>query len=457
MHTVTALRPDLYSKYNVPGPRYTSYPTVPCWDEATFTPAAWQDSVRTAFLHGNEAEGISLYLHLPFCESLCTFCGCTKRITRNHGVEQPYADAVLAEWALYRALMPRPPRVRELHLGGGTPTFFSPGRLAALVATLLEVAEVATDAELSFEAHPNNTTDEHLEALAALGFTRLSLGVQDFDPVVQQAIHRVQSFERVAEVTAAARARGYTSINFDLVYGLPKQRLEGIEETVQRVLALRPERIAFYAYAHVPWIRGLGQRGFSEQDLPQAGDKRALYEAGRHLLQQAGYREIGMDHFALPEDALSHALEQGRLHRNFMGYTPAHTRLLLGLGMSAIGETGVAFAQNEKTVEDYQARVAEGRLPLLRGHLLDAEDRRLRRHILDLMCRFRTAWPEDTMLAAEARARLAEMQADGLVQLSEAGIRVTSEGHAFLRNICMALDARLWRRQPQSQLFSSTL
>ncbi len=451
---------SLYAKYNVAGPRYTSYPTVPYWQEAGFGAEAWRERVARAFAASNATQGISVYVHLPFCERLCTFCGCTKRITKNHAVEAPYIDSVLAEWALYRQLWETAPRVRELHFGGGTPTFFAPRELARLVRGLLGEAEPLADAEYGFEAHPNSTTPEHLEALREVGFTRVSLGVQDFDPVVQKAINRIQPCERVASVTEAARAAGYGSINFDLVYGLPKQRLAGIEDTVARVIELAPERIAFYSYAHVPWIRGLGQRGFSEDDLPKAAEKRALYESGRALLEAAGYREIGLDHFALPGDALYEALDAGTLHRNFMGYTPAHTELCVGLGMSAIGDTWDAFAQNEKKVEDYQARVAAGELPLSRGHLLDAEDLHLRRHILDLMCRFETRWDstaEEAPLLEEATRRLAEMRDDGLVELAPGHIRVTADGRAFVRNVCMALDARLWRNQPATQIFSQTV
>ena len=454
------MRSEFYAKYNVAGPRYTSYPTVPYWDESTFDAAAWRETVHRAFTESNEADGVSVYVHLPFCERLCTFCGCTKRITKKHEVEAPYVDTLLAEWDMYRRLFDGPPRLRELHFGGGTPTFFAPQELARLVRGLLGGAEVPADAEYGFEAHPNSTTPEHLAALHELGFTRLSLGVQDFDPVVQKAINRVQPFERVAEVTRTAREGGYTSINFDLVYGLPKQRLDSIEDSVSKVLTLRPERIAFYSYAHVPWIRGLGQRGFSEEDLPKDADKRALYETGRQMLEEGGYVEIGMDHFALPGDALHAAMAEGTLHRNFMGYTPAHTQLCVGLGMSAIGDTWYAFAQNEKKVEDYQARVAQGELPLLRGHLLDDEDRRVRRHVLELMCRFETRWephwPEAELLA-EASGRLREMRDDGLVELAPCLIRVTEAGRAFVRNVCMTLDARLWRNQPATRIFSSTI
>ncbi len=451
---------ELIEKYNVPGPRYTSYPTVPYWDAATFDAQRWSDSVARSFAESNAREGVSLYLHLPFCESLCTFCGCTKRITRKHEVEGPYVDAVIAEWALYRALFDAPARIREVHLGGGTPTFFSPHNLQRLIEGVLEHAVLTDDHEFGFEAHPNSTSDEHLQALYEVGFRRLSLGVQDFDPVVQQAIHRIQPYETVERVTRHAREMGYGSINYDLVFGLPKQKLAAIRDTVDRVIGLRPERIAFYSYAHVPWIRGIGQRGFSEDDLPRDAEKRELYECGREMLESAGYREIGMDHFALPEDALFRAAADETLHRNFMGYTPATTQLMIGLGMSSISDTWYAFAQNEKKVEDYQDRVAAGELPVFRGHVLDAEDLVLRRHILDVMCKFHTEWTpggEAHPVLREVASRLGEVAADGLAEVVDGSLSVTPAGRAFLRNICMAFDARLLRDAPETRLFSQTI
>ncbi len=451
---------DLIRKYNVPGPRYTSYPTVPYWDPGTFTLEGWLASVERSFAESNASDGISLYVHLPFCESLCTFCGCTKRITRKHEVEEPYIEALLAEWRRYRELLGATPRIREIHLGGGTPTFFSPANLRVLIEGLLADAELHPDYELGFEAHPNSTSDEHLGVLYALGFRRLSLGVQDFDPVVQQAIHRIQPFEVVERVTRRAREIGYRSINYDLVFGLPKQKLAAVRATVEQVIGLRPERIAYYSYAHVPWIRGIGQRGFSEEDLPHDEEKRQLYELGRELLEAAGYHEVGMDHFALEGDSLFAAARAETLHRNFMGYTPATTRLMIGLGMSSISDTWYGFAQNEKKVEDYQRRVAAGEWPVFRGHILDPEDLVLRRHILDLMCKFHTEWEageEDLPALGEALERLAEVAADGLVELGERAVRVTERGRPFLRNICMAFDARLWRDIPETRLFSQTI
>jgi oxygen-independent coproporphyrinogen III oxidase len=450
----------LIQKYNVPGPRYTSYPTVPYWDDKSFDVARWRETLVRSFRETNASAGLSLYVHLPYCESLCTFCGCNKRITRNHEVEAPYIRHLQREWALYREIFPGQPRIRELHLGGGTPTFFSPAHLCELVSALCGDTQRADDAEFGFEANPNVTRPEHLKALYEAGFRRLSLGVQDFDPEVQTTINRVQPYERVEEVTLKAREIGYRSINFDLVYGLPRQRLAGVEDTIAKVLTLRPDRIAFYSYAHVPWIKGVGQRKFSESDLPKDAEKRALYETGRALLEAAGYHEIGMDHFALPGDSLYLAATTGRLHRNFMGYTPVHTQLSVGLGVSAIGDSWYGFAQNEKKIEQYTARLDAGELPVFRGHLLDPEDLRLRRHILNIMCRFRTSWDTDSSLDPvfeQGLERLAEMEADGLVARGTGHLDVLPAGHAFIRNICMALDARLWRDEPTTRIFSQVI
>nr|VFJ49090.1 MAG: oxygen-independent coproporphyrinogen-3 oxidase [Candidatus Kentron sp. DK] len=447
-------------KYNVPGPRYTSYPTVPYWDPETFTEDRWRETLRRAFAESNERDGISLYLHLPYCETLCTYCGCNKRITKNHDVELPYIAAVLEEWALYRDLLGSAPRIREIHLGGGTPTFFSPANLERLITSLLAGVTLAPSHEFAFEANPNSTTFEHLETLFRLGFRRLSLGVEDFDPRVQEVINRIQPRERVATVTRQARGIGFDSLNFDLVYGLPLQTREGIIDTISAIRELKPDRIAFYSYAHVPWIKGVGQRKFSEADLPSGAEKRALYELGREMLEEAGYREVGMDHFALPHDDLYRAATEGRLHRNFMGYTPAHTLLSIGLGVSSISDSWYAFAQNEKVIEDYLKRVAGGALPIVRGHVLDEEDRILRRHILNVMCRFETTWDRAEMRHPTLRQgleRMGELERDGIVAVGEESLHVTPAGRPFLRNICMALDARLWRNEPKTKIFSQAI
>ena len=450
---------ELTGKYNVAIPRYTSYPTLPYWDNNTFTIKSWVDSVKLSFDESNKASGISLYIHLPFCENLCTYCGCNTRITKNHMVEEPYIAAVLKELKLYRSVFQDVPVIREIHLGGGTPTFFSADNLHKLIDGLLDDVHVHEKAEFSFEAHPANTTVDHLQILFDLGFRRLSLGIQDFDPKVQFIINRRQTFEQVLAVTLQARRIGYTSINYDLIYGLPLQSVDGLFNTMNMVGGLKPDRIAFYSYAHVPWIKP-GQRRFTEADLPDADMKVELYELGRCLLASFGYLEIGMDHFALPGDELLEASRCGELHRNFMGYTHQHTQLLIGLGVSSISDSWYGYAQNVKTVEEYLALTDAGELALMKGHLLSEEDLILRRHILDIMCKGKTLWnrhqkPCDAVF--EGLERLQPLAEDGLIELKPWGLQVTPMGKRFLRNICVAMDARLWGDKPSTQLFSMAI
>ncbi|MBE9489238.1 MAG: oxygen-independent coproporphyrinogen III oxidase, partial [Bacteroidetes bacterium] len=312
---------NLVSKYNVSGPRYTSYPTVPYWNVNTFSVENWKSTLVQSFSESNSTEGISLYIHLPFCESLCTFCGCNKRITKRHEVETPYIDALLKEWDLYCNLFDSKLKIKELHLGGGTPTFFAPINLKRLINGIVDKAILADDYEFSFEGHPNNTTREHLQTLFGLGFKRVSFGVQDYNETVQKAIHRIQPFENVKRVTEMAREIGFTSIGHDIIFGLPFQTEEHVKETITKTKSLMPDRIAFYSYAHVPWLKGNGQRGFKDCDLPSADSKRIQYENGKELLAEAGYHEIGMDHFAIKSDSLYKSMVNGKLHGNFMGYT----------------------------------------------------------------------------------------------------------------------------------------
>jgi len=457
---------DLAEKYNVAAPRYTSYPTMPYWDIDAFNQEAWKRSVKLSFMESNQKDGISLYVHLPFCESLCTYCGCNTRITKNHGVEEPYIKAVLKEWKKYREIMEDKPVIREIHLGGGTPTFFSPENLHRLIYGLMEGSDVHPEAEFSFEAHPANTTEDHLQTLYDLGFSRLSLGIQDFDPKVQFIIHREQSFEQVKSVTQAARKIGYTSINYDLIYGLPLQTPQGLINTINMVAELMPDRIAFYSYAHVPWVKP-GQRRFTEADLPDTEIKSKLYEIGRSLLKGYGYIEVGMDHFALLSDDLCMAQHNGNLHRNFMGYTHQHTQLLIGLGVSAISDSWYAFAQNVKVVEDYislvdnnMGLVHKGTSPVFKGHLLTNDDLIIRKHILNIMCKGETSWDyhlETLPSLFDALDRLQPLADDRLIELNSSGLKVTPAGKRFLRNICMALDARLWIDKPKTQLFSMAI
>ncbi|HCQ30319.1 MAG TPA: oxygen-independent coproporphyrinogen III oxidase [Flavobacteriales bacterium] len=451
---------ELIRKYNIPGPRYTSYPTVPFWDEKGIDKKDWITGVQKAFDESNSIEGISLYIHLPFCENLCTFCGCHKRITKKHSVEEPYIDTLLKEWKLYLDILPFKPRIKEIHLGGGTPTFFSSDNLKKLINGILADADVTDNYEFSFEGHPNNTTKEHLQTLYDLGFRRNSFGVQDYDPLVQKTINRIQPFENVKRVTELSREIGYTSISHDLVFGLPKQTLESVVNTINKTRELMPDRIAYYSYAHVPWIKGVGQRGFDESDLPKDEQKRELYEIGKKMFAEIGYVEIGMDHFALKHDSLYKAMKNKTLHRNFMGYTSGTTKLMIGLGMSSISDSWYAFAQNNKSTEEYQAIVNNGEIPIFRGHLLNNEDLIIRRHILNIMCHFETSWEDESLQfeeLPEVTKRLKEMENDGLVVFTKNGLMVPEKARPFVRNICMAFDLRLLRNKPKTRIFSMTI
>jgi oxygen-independent coproporphyrinogen-3 oxidase len=447
----------LLEKYNVPGPRYTSYPTVPYWEKNPSTDE-WIASLRKALL---TSEGAAIYVHIPFCESLCTYCGCNNRITRNRSVGMPYVQTVLKEFGLYRERLQTGEKIPlgELHLGGGTPTFLAPDELTVLLRGILEHCTPVEDHEFSIEVDPRVTSTDHLAALREFGFRRISLGIQDFDPKVQEIVHRIQSVEQVEKVTLEARKIGFDSVNFDLIYGLPFQTVSSIEGTIRAVSTLRPDRIAFYSYAHVPWIRA-GQRRFTELDLPDGAEKRRLYERGRELLEQEGYVEIGMDHFALKTDSLYTSTLAGALHRNFMGYTARNVNPILALGVSAIGDAWTAFAQNEKLLETYCERVERGEIPVSRGHVLDPEDLVLRKHILNLMTRMETSWESSEMKTPyleSVPARLSELEKDGLLKFSGNRCTVLEAGRPFLRNICMAFDARLERKAPGTRLFSSTV
>jgi oxygen-independent coproporphyrinogen-3 oxidase len=450
---------DLISRYNLPIPRYTSYPTVPVWKDS-ISREEWVNAFREQFSTHNGAEGISLYLHLPFCESLCTYCGCNKKITTNHSVEEEYLAALRREWQLYLAVMGERPIIRELHLGGGTPTFFSPANLAGLMDFLFNDSTIHYQHEFSIEGHPNNTTRKHLQTLFDLGFRRISYGVQDNDPEVQRIINRVQPLENVKRATDEARAIGFKSVNFDLIYGLPKQTLESLQRTLNQTLQLRPDRVAFYSYAHVPWT-SRGQRLFDENDLPSPEEKMSLYLLGKKMFTEAGYVDIGMDHFALPADDLNIAREEGRLHRNFMGYTTQRTSILLGLGVSSISDAGTAFAQNEKALHDYYSSINQGELAVFRGYFLSEEDRSFRKYILDTSCKGVARFDSrDLALIKEYSFPVLEaLKQDGLVNFDESGLEVTPLGRHFIRNICSAFDLYLRRSKAESSrpIFSKAI
>lgn len=447
----------LLQKYNVPVPRYTSYPTVPYWHEHIDL-EEWKRVFKQQFIKGNAAEGISLYLHLPFCESLCTYCGCNKKITTNHSVENVYMDAILKEWRMYVALMGEQPKLRELHLGGGTPTFFSPVHLKQLLSTILADCVLMPGYDFSIEGHPNNTTAWHLQTLYDLGFRRISYGVQDNNPEVQHVINRIQPFENVKRATEQARAIGFTSVNFDLIYGLPLQNVARITNTIEQCISLKPDRVAFYSYAHVPWT-SKAQRLFDEHDLPSAEEKMELYLTGKKLFAAAGYSDIGMDHFALPHDDLYKAWKNNTLHRNFMGYTTQKTSMLLGLGVSAISDTGNAFAQNVKTLHDYYALIEQNTIPVQKGYFLNDEDIAFRKYILDISCQGRTIFATEHLPILEEYTfpELQGLADDGLVTYDRQGLQVTELGQNFIRNICKAFDLHLLRNAQAKPIFSKAI
>ncbi|HEX7673419.1 MAG TPA: oxygen-independent coproporphyrinogen III oxidase [Bdellovibrio sp.] len=446
---------DLLAKYDVPAPRYTSYPTVPYW-ETNPTTEQWVSHLKTTLKEGQ--GGYSLYLHIPYCESLCTFCGCNTIITKDHKKEYPYVEMILKEWQLYLEQVPEllEKPLKHIHLGGGTPTFLSAEALTQLLRPILSRVKIdANDFEGSIEVDPRRTTAEQLKALRELGFTRVSMGVQDFNPEVQRLVNRIQPFEITERLTNAAREMGYTSVNFDLIYGLAKQTAESIRDTAEATVKLRPDRIALYSFALVPWIKPQ-QRLFKDEDLPKAAEKRELYEIARGILLKAGYVEVGMDHFALPTDNLSIAMKEKRLHRNFMGYTDQRTDVLLGLGVSSISETPYSFHQNEKVLPLYEGALNEGRLPTLRGHILTEEDRVRRQQILKLMTQYEVEFTDENQEKL-SEDFLHEMIKDHLVEIHDHKLVVKEAGRPFLRNACVFFDERLKTKQPQTKIFSQSI
>lgn len=446
---------ELLKKYDVPVPRYTSYPTVPYWSDSPTT-EEWLASLERTLAQPSTTW--SLYLHIPFCETLCTFCGCNTLITKSHDREHPYVQTLLKEFASYTARLPALTQkpLRQMHLGGGTPTFLSPQNLDVLMTGFLSQVKIDQGQfEGSLEVDPRRTTAAQLEVLFKHGFRRVSMGVQDFDPEVQRLVNRIQPFEMTRDLTAAARAMGYDSVNYDLIYGLPKQQLDSFRNSIDKTIDLRPDRIALYSFALVPWIKPQ-QRLFKDSDLPQGAEKRALYEMAYEKLTKAGYIEIGMDHFALPTEALAVAQKQGHLHRNFMGYTERRTDILLGLGVSSISETPDCFHQNEKVLPVYEKKVSEGAIPTLRGHKLTAQDRDHREQILKFMT-LGSVELRDEAQAADVRQFLQDMIEDGLVTLEKRTLGITEAGRPFLRNACVALDQRLREQKPTTKIFSKAL
>lgn len=446
---------NLLEKYNVPGPRYTSYPTVPFWNNQ-ISEESWKQSILESY---SDEDGLSLYLHLPYCETFCTYCACNKIITKNHSLETNYVKAILKEWGMYRALFSANPKLKQLHLGGGTPTFFSAQNLETIVGKILSEVDKDPQAELSVEIHPNVVKEEQITKFKELGFNRFSLGIQDFDPEVQTAINRFQSVEKVEEVLGWIHTIDKVAVNFDLIYGLPFQSMKSIIDTFEAVIDFKPDRISFYSYAHVPWKKN-AQRRFTEEDLPLGSDKIALYEKGKEMLSAAGYQTIGMDHFALPTDELHVALKAGKLNRNFMGYTVTKSSTLIGIGVSSISETNGMYVQNEKSVKVYYDLLAENKLPIVNGHLQSYEDKVIKKHVMNLMCQFETSWPidgDEGLLVKQFSAKRFEMLKDELLEENENTLSVKEEGRSFVRNICMTLDPYLLNSNPETKMFSQTV
>ncbi len=444
---------SLISKYDVPAPRYTSYPTVPYWSENPSTDT-WIKHVNQSL--EKEDSKFAIYLHIPFCETLCSFCGCNTSITKNHLVEEPYIENILKEFEMYLKRVPnlKNRQLLELHLGGGTPTYLSEKNLESLLTPILSKLNIADEKHFSLEVDPRRTRKDQLEILFQLGFRRISLGVQDFDSEVQRLINREQPYEQTKYITEIAREIGYTSVNFDLIYGLPKQTEESIFETVKQTLKLKPDRIAFYSYAHVPWLKA-SQRLFTEDDLPKGHDKRNLYENSRRQFEEFGYVEIGMDHFALSTDSLYKAVKDKTIHRNFMGYTDRRTDLLLGLGVSAISDSWTCFHQNEKILKKYQKQISENQIPTLRGHILSEEDLLIRKSILELTTRWKVKVKE--VFVDEIKNYLFQMELDNLIIWNENELEILEKGKPFLRNVCMGLDLKLRKNSPEVKVFSQSI
>jgi oxygen-independent coproporphyrinogen III oxidase len=442
---------ELIKKYNVAGPRYTSYPPVPFW-RGTPTSDKWIEDIKN---HHNFVTGLDLYIHIPFCDSLCYYCGCSRVITKDHSVEKPFIDSLLQEWNLYIQKIGLVPRVHSLHFGGGTPTFLSPSNLDFLISDL--TANRTANFIGSIEIDPRTCQTEHLEVIQKHGIKRVSLGIQDFDPSVQRAIHRHQTPHMIESLVSQLRRHKFESINFDLIYGLPKQTLQSIHETISIVKTLKPDMIAFYSYAHLP-DKIKNQRLIKSEDLPSAELKRSLYDHGKKLLIESGYVEIGMDHFALPGNFLYQAKNSGKLKRNFMGYVDKKAPVLLGLGPTAISDSSVSFMQNVKDVKQYQAMLEMGQLPIEKGHQHSTADLLVQGLIQNLMCNhaMNLAQVKETPYWGEIKLALQEFEQDGIVQLSTDRLTITNRGLPFVRNVAMAFDFHL-REQNHGVRFSQTI
>jgi oxygen-independent coproporphyrinogen III oxidase len=457
-----AVTMDLLRKYDRPGPRYTSYPTAVEF-HAGFDAAAYRANLAEAASRSDQP--LSLYVHLPFCEERCTFCGCMVVITKKRDVAATYLHYLKRELAMLGAALSGRRRVVQYHWGGGTPTYLSPAQIADLHQTVATHFDVDSNGEVAIEVDPRVTTFEQLDLLRQLGFNRLSMGVQDFAPAVQAAVNRVQPVEMTRALFDHARRLGFGSINIDLIYGLPLQTRASFASTVDTVLSMRPDRVAVYSFALVPWIRA-HQKGLPMADLPGPETKLELFVEAMERFVTAGYRQIGMDHFALPDDDLAKASEAGRLHRNFMGYTTRPAPDMVGAGVSAIGDVSGAFAQNVKPLAAYYAALDAGQFPIERGYQLDRDDHLRRFVITELMCNFRVRQADvferfgvilPGYFALEIDELIQGPVADGFLRITSDVLEVTQQGRLFVRNIAMHFDRHLRRKASTAPVFSKTI
>src|ERR1700740_347204 len=451
---------EFLAKYNRPGPRYTSYPTAPVWNDA-FGP----DDLEAVHAVADAARTpVSLYMHLPFCESLCLFCACNVIIQKDKSVSLPYFEVLKEEIARIAKNVSREREVVQFHWGGGTPTYSSPAQLEELFGYTRERFTFSPDAEIGIEVDPRVTSREHLETLRKLGFNRLSMGIQDFHEPVQRAINRIQPYEMTRDLIQTARGLGFDSVNVDLIYGLPYQTAETFAHTVDQIIGLAPDRIALFSYAHVPWLKK--QQGSFAAHLPEGMEKFEIFRTGLLKFLKAGYLYIGMDHFAKPGDELAVSQQNRTLHRNFQGYTTKAGADLYGMGITAISGIQHAYAQNYRDIPSWEKAVAERGLATMRGYHLSDDDRLRRAVISRLLCH--TVVPKQEINRefgvdfdehfAEKLRRLEPPRQDGLVLLDGGEIRTTWLGHIFIRNLAMVFDPYLENQQLTAKpLFSKTL
>jgi oxygen-independent coproporphyrinogen-3 oxidase len=449
---------ELLDRYNVPGPRYTSYPTAPEWND-TFGPADYE---RTLEASNATRHPISLYMHLPFCERLCLFCGCNVVISKNHEVSIPYLKMLQWEIDQMARRLDRSRPVVQFHWGGGTPTYFTPAQLEELFLFTKERFTFAPDSEIGIEVDPRVTTHQHLTVLRKLGFNRISMGIQDFNPIVQKAVRRIQPYEATKEIFDACRSLGFESVNTDLIYGLPHQTPQSFVESVNKLIELGPDRVAMFSYAHVPWLKK--QQGAVAKLIPLGMDKYQIFRAGIEQFTRAGYLYIGMDHFARPGDELCVAQQNRTLHRNFQGYTTKAGSDLLGLGVSSISGVDRVYAQNYRDLKEYAAAIEQQKLPTMRGMNLNDDDVVRRGAINKLLCHcmiHKKEFESEYNICfddyfAEELAKLALLANDGLVELKPETIHVTMLGRIFIRNVGMVFDKYL-QKPKDKPVFSKTL